>query len=68
VIGMQWPILELATKPILAGFYSKFAETHQVDYALSMVRKLIVDKVGEERRDWAAPVLVVQAEDTDLLK
>jgi ligand-binding sensor domain-containing protein len=63
VVGMQWPVLDVAARAFAEGFYGTLARHGQVDYAVSVARNRMAGEVGLERRDWAAPVLVMQTPD-----
>ena len=60
VVGMQWPVLDVAARAFAEGFYSTLPRHGQVDYAVSVARNRMAQEVGLSHRDWAAPVLVMQ--------
>jgi ligand-binding sensor domain-containing protein len=63
VVGMQWPVLDIAGPPFTDGFYSTLVRHGQVDHAVGVARNQMANKIGLGRRDWAAPVLVMQTAD-----
>jgi len=63
VVGMQWPVLDKAAESFTEGFYSTLRYHGQVDHAISVARNQMARRTGEGRRDWAAPVLVMQTVD-----
>jgi ligand-binding sensor domain-containing protein/CHAT domain-containing protein len=60
VIGMQWPMQDVAASAFTEGFYGTLVRHGQVDHAVSMGRSRIAANAGSGERDWAAPVLVMQ--------
>ena len=68
VIGMQWPVKDLAARVFVEGFYETLARRGQVDHAVSVGRSRVAAKVPVGDRDWAAPVLVMQREDGAIFK
>lgn len=68
IVGMQWPILDIAARTFTDGFYSALVKHGQVDYAINVGRNRIAAKIGLEQRQWASPVLVTQAADGIIFK
>lgn len=68
VVGMQWPVLDVAARTFVDGFYGTLVDNGQVDYAVSVARNRISSKVGTGRGDWAAPVLVMRTFDGIIFK
>ena len=63
VIGMQYPISDMAAARFTEGFYTALIHHGQVDYAVSQGRKAIATAEDTAPRDWACPVLYTQMAD-----
>jgi CHAT domain-containing protein len=67
VVGMQWPVADVTGLAFTQGFYNTLEAHGQVDRAVSVARNEMA-QIEPERRDWAAPVLVMQIDDGFIFK
>jgi hypothetical protein len=63
VIGMQYPVSDVAAARFTEGFYNALIHHGQVDYAVAQGRKAIATAENTTPRDWACPVLYTQVAD-----
>jgi hypothetical protein len=63
VIGMQYPVSDVAAARFTEGFYNALIHHGQVDYAVAQGRKAIATSENTTARDWACPVLYTQVAD-----
>jgi hypothetical protein len=63
VIGMQYPVSDVAAARFTEGFYNALIHHGQVDYAVAQGRKAIAAAEDTTPRDWACPVLYTQVAD-----
>lgn len=63
VVGMQWPVKDAAASAFVDGFYTRLVAHGQVDHAVSIGRRRMVEELKAGQRDWAAPVLISQRDD-----
>ena len=65
VIGMQYPISNLAAVAFAEEFYHRLGELKPVDEAVQNSRRLLHDRF-KDKRDFAAPVLFMRVKDGQL--